>query len=189
MVLCYLPTSGNALRLWWNTPARIINFESTLVTPATPIKPLASNQARFVWPGIEPADQGAVLQNVINGDGQAGNWSFYPEYCCDPNEFLEGGFPVYPGDLITGTFTLDLSSGIWLDGASITPGAIGIAAAQAPFQASFHFDPQIYPASTVYQMAYLVIELQQGAEWDWGKVIFQDVTTEAETTNRTWCSA
>jgi hypothetical protein len=100
MVLCYLPTSGNALRLWWNTPARIINvifkqilgkvysteirqFESTLVTPATPIKPLASNQARFVWPGIEPADQGAVLQNVINGDGQAGNWSFYPEYCCE----------------------------------------------------------------------------------------------------------
>jgi hypothetical protein len=41
-------------------------------------------------------------------------------------------------------FILGLSSGIWLDGASITPGAIGIAAAQAPFQASFHFDPQIY---------------------------------------------
>jgi hypothetical protein len=30
---------------------------------------------------MEPGDQGAILQNVINSQG--GNWSLFPEYCCE----------------------------------------------------------------------------------------------------------
>jgi hypothetical protein len=43
-------------------------------------------------------------------------------------------------------------------------------------------------STLINRQAYLVIELQQGAQWDWGKVIFQNVTIEAETTNTTWCT-
>ena len=54
------------------------------------------------------------------------------------------GLCSLPGDLITNTFTFDVASGAGIDGASITRGSLGVAAAEAPFQGSFHFHPSKY---------------------------------------------
>ncbi len=58
-------------------------FESTLIIPAGSPDSSPANDVQAFWPGMEPAEYGAVFQNVItNQGGGPGEWYLLPYYCC-----------------------------------------------------------------------------------------------------------
>ena len=140
--------------------------------------------------GMEPANDNAVIQNVVGNRGVGvGEWGFWPEYCCDPNIFLKTSEKVYPGDKLLNRIAQNSSSGEWIMSWWLKPGDAGAAARETPFAGSLVFDPKFYPAKDPFQTAFLVIEVNQTSYWDFGEVAWEDILIEANTTETSWCVA
>ncbi|TVY32737.1 hypothetical protein LSUB1_G007981 [Lachnellula subtilissima] len=140
-VLQFSVQAESAHAFWFLPSAPITRFQSTMVVPSTP-----GGGLHAVWPGLENESEGFVFQSVLSDSNGAGSWTFFVEYCCNPNYvytpikgseelssitcFFLTGCIVYPGDSITSTFSLD--NGLWTDAWSLTPGATGSSNGQIP---------------------------------------------------------
>ena len=58
-------------------------FQSTVIVPAGAVDPHIPGNVQAVWPGLQPLNGSAVLQNVVANQGnQSGEWFHLPFYCC-----------------------------------------------------------------------------------------------------------
>jgi hypothetical protein len=171
----------------WFSPGPITRIQSTYTIPSVPVTPIM-NATQGFWMGMQPSDNGAVIQNVVGNRGTAvGEWGFWPEYCCDPNIFLETSERVYPGDSLINSIAQNASSGEWVMSWYLNPGVEGDAAGETPFAGSFVFDPKLYPTNP-FQNAFFIVEVGQPSYWDFGVVAWEDIEIVANTTDTSWCT-
>ncbi|TAQ84627.1 hypothetical protein B7494_g7058 [Chlorociboria aeruginascens] len=163
--------------LWFqSTP--LISFQSTLTVPNLPI----GNGTHGVWPGIENDAVNVVYQNVVN-DYFPGQWIIWVEDCCSPNSISDYSY-VYPGDVITSTFTQGVD-GNWTSLWSLIPGVVGLTNGQT---AQSFSQTDNFSGAGLIDRALLTIELQSGAAWDFGQVEFTNIVIVSSTTSTAWCT-
>lgn len=172
----------------WFSPGPITNIQSTYIIPSIPKVPIM-NATQGFWMGMQPLDNNAVIQNVVGNRGDTvGEWGFWPEYCCEPNLFLETSKKVYPGDQLVNSIAQNSTTGEWVLSWWLKPGTEGGAARETPFAGSFVFNPQLYPAQNPFQNVFFLIEVGKPSYWDFGIVAWEDILIEASTTETSWCS-
>jgi len=162
---------------WFLPSAPITSFQSTMVVPSTP-----GSGLHAVWPGLENDSAGFVFQSVVSDSNSAGSWTFFVEYCCNPN-YVYTPIKVYPGDSITSTFSLN--DGLWTDAWSLTPGSTGLANGQTPQSGS---SSNSFASEGDLTRGILAVELKNGGAWDFGQVPWTDISVTASTTSA-WCSS
>ncbi|TVY29429.1 hypothetical protein LHYA1_G001862 [Lachnellula hyalina] len=169
--------ADSAHAFWFLPSAPITRFQSTMVVPSTP-----GGGLHAVWPGLENESEGFVFQSVLSDSNGAGSWTFFVEYCCNPN-YVYTPIKVYPGDSITSTFSLD--NGLWTDAWSLAPGAIGSANGQIPQTGS---SSNSFSNEGALTRGLLAIELKNEGTWDFGPVLWTDISVTASTTSP-WCAS
>ncbi|RDW68319.1 hypothetical protein BP5796_08976 [Coleophoma crateriformis] len=157
----------------------VTRFESTMVAPAVS----TGSGSHSAWPGLEPESESFVYQNVLIDSGN--QWYFFTEYCCSPNVDYAPQL-TYPGDTIKSVFDLDTCSGEWTNTWSRTPGSTGSAAGET---AGTTVSTNSFPSENTLSQAVFAIELQNSAAWDFGAVVWSDITITANTTDTTWCTS
>jgi hypothetical protein len=181
---------GNAFAqgVTWFSPGPITKIQSTYIIPSVPKVPIM-NATQGFWMGMQPIDNDAVIQNVVGNRGETvGQWGFWPEYCCEPNVFLDTSKTVYPGDQLVNSIAQNSTTGEWVMSWWLKPGTEGGQARESPFAGSFVFDPKLYPSQNPFQNAFFLIEVGQESYWDFGMVMWEDISIEAKTTEINWCS-
>ncbi|KAG0645842.1 hypothetical protein D0Z07_7940 [Hyphodiscus hymeniophilus] len=180
LTILALLMGGEALGqgITWFAAGPITRIESTYIIPSVPQTPIL-NATQGFWMGLQPPDNNAVIQNVVGNRGiGVGQWGFWPEYCCQPNIFLEQSERVYPERILRG-MGHELVAQAWTQWGP---------AREAPFAASLVFDPRLYPAKKPFQNAFFVIEVGNPSFWDFGLVVWEDILIEANTTETGWCA-
>ncbi|CZR57000.1 uncharacterized protein PAC_06889 [Phialocephala subalpina] len=181
--------------LWFDPYAGITQFQVTMTVPSLS----RGFGAHGVWPGIQNSDDTFVFQSVVSDSRVPGTWQFFVEYCCNP-DYQASPVRVYPGDMITSTFSLG-SNTQWTDGWSLSPGPAGQAAGQiaqsgssgnsfgrdtTPSLNASHTEHDLAKRGTI-DKAVLSIELANGAAADFGQVQWTTLSITASTTS-SWCS-
>jgi hypothetical protein len=81
-------------RYWTPSSAQFTSFTGTMTIPRLP-----KAGVYYLWPGLQPADDTGVLQNVL--DGRSGAWWIGSGWCCENPKLSWGdGFNVNQGDTV-----------------------------------------------------------------------------------------
>ncbi|KAG4439547.1 hypothetical protein IFR05_004987 [Cadophora sp. M221] len=170
----------------------ILRFESTLIIPSSPPDTSTEDNIQAFWPGLEPADNDSVFQNVVtNQGGEAGEWYLLPFSCCSPAKALTPQMRVHPGDSLTNIFALDVPTGKWYDNYLVTPSRTAVDREDGivPYGGGFTFDP-IADAALKHKpltSTLMTIELQERGKWNFGAVEWRNILVEADTMETKWC--
>jgi hypothetical protein len=96
---------------------KILSYTGLMVAPTLP-----RAGVYYLWPGLQPEDNGGVFQPVL--DGRSGGWWFGMGWCCsNPSLAWGGGFPVEADTVLGFNFTLAESEALWKT--TITNGQTG----------------------------------------------------------------
>jgi hypothetical protein len=96
---------------------KILSYTGMMVAPTLP-----RAGVYYLWPGLQPEDNGGVFQPVL--DGRSGGWWFGMGWCCsNPSLAWGGGFPVEADTVLGFNFTLAESEALWKT--TITNGQTG----------------------------------------------------------------
>ncbi|KAF4636270.1 hypothetical protein G7Y89_g1828 [Cudoniella acicularis] len=157
-----------------------------MIIPQVP----AAGGLHYIWPGLQPSSDNFVFQDVGGDALGSGAWTF-AEWTVDSQDNYNktDDVAVYPGDSIDILFSLDVNSGEWLDQWTTTPGSDGTAAGEQFTAASFMAPESQLAAFGPLTQALFIIELQEGATWNFGPLTFSDITIQAQTTGTDWCSS
>ncbi|KAH6673133.1 hypothetical protein B0J14DRAFT_654860 [Halenospora varia] len=182
-IVVALAQSINGYGLFYEPGAVITKLEVAMIMPEIPAAP----GIHYIWPGLQPNGANFVFQDVA-GDYNGGSWTF-SEWTVDSNANYNktDDVTVYLGDSIDILFSLDTHTGEWLNRWTTTPGSTGQAAGETYTVAStIALESQSAAYGNLTQ-ALFIIELQEGATWNFGTLTFSNITIEAQTTSTDWC--
>lgn len=116
----------------------------------------------YLWPGLEPADSSRVLQNVLSG-GAGTSWTLWDTFCC-ATDYPQGPSIYDIPDQTQITFSNSLNAnGTWTS--MISRPSTGESETDV-------FDVQ----GLVFDRSIFAIELWNGYQWDFGSLVFENIT-------------
>ncbi|TVY44860.1 hypothetical protein LSUB1_G001872 [Lachnellula subtilissima] len=201
LAVLFLGAGAQSYGFWFQPAATITTLNVTMVIPSIP----ASSGIHYIWPGLQPDSDLIVFQDVGGDEDGSGAWTF-AEWEVDSNgtirhktndidvkmKVLGTGVnvcpAVYPGDSIAISFDLDTATGTWLDEWAITPGSTGKGAGEV-FSITDVIVPESRAAAYGNLTEALFIIETYGGTWDFGHLVFNDITIVAETTETDWCKS
>ncbi|OTA55677.1 hypothetical protein K449DRAFT_173050 [Hypoxylon sp. EC38] len=143
------------LRYYSVSGQKFTSFSGQMTIPALP-----KAGTYYLWPGLQPADNSGVYQNVL--DGRSGTWWIGSGWCCsNPSLPWGSGFNTYANEKVTFENKLDSSGSAWTS--TLTRQSTGETVTDS------------FPlASKSFNQAIFAIELYD-VSWDFGQLAFSNV--------------
>jgi len=179
-----VPYHGPAWKAWtqYENPSKITSLYGEWQVPPAP--PSYLGQILYFWNGIEPEDNSAVLQPVLQyGQTPAGGgsyWGIASWYVSDTDSFSTQVMSLVPGDIVTGENKY-LNNGSWVITGSKKDDTTDFV--------SFTYTPPSADYTWAYQVleAYTILNCQADYP-NTGKIIFDNIVVEVagSTVTPTW---
>jgi len=180
-----IPYHGPAWKAWtqYENPSKISYLYGEWQVP--PIPPFSDGQILYFWNGVEPEDNSAVLQPVLQyGLTPAGGgnyWGIASWYVSNADAFSTKVLALNPGDIVTG------------ENKYFTNGSWAITGTKKGGDSASYVSFTYQPPSSDYTWAYQVLEAYTITDChsDYpvtGKIIFDNIVVEVaeSTVTPTW---
>ncbi|KAI9651386.1 hypothetical protein NHQ30_001428 [Ciborinia camelliae] len=184
-----------ALCVLLNTLATVQGYQFT-VGPVGDVS-IEKLEATLTVPEFSKVCQQLLSAGIIN---QAGNYSYENDLSSgNPgkwqvdmrrnHDYIETDDMILPGDKIYSLFEYNSATSMITNNATVIPGPASI---NAGLKERYISQQESFPtnASAVvkFNVARLYVSLCSGATWDFGPVLWENVTITSETTDTWWCN-